>query len=70
MTYNFLIPAHLQAPEHRGPFLSWLRLVPISFHQRLRIYFDYLDLHQATYTTEEIDSLKDEVPVNAFKTPD
>lgn len=57
MSYLSLIPTDLRALDQRLQFLAWLRSIPISFHQRLRIYFEWLDLHQASYTSDEIASL-------------
>lgn len=57
MSYLSLIPVDLQSLEQRQAFLTWLRSMPITFHQRMRIYFVWLDLHAASYTAEEIDSL-------------
>lgn len=58
MSYLSMIPVDLQSLESRQAFLTWLRSMPITFHQRLRIYFEWLDLHAESYTAEEIDSLK------------
>jgi hypothetical protein len=57
MPYISMIPRHLLALDQRQPFLDWLRSLPITFHARLRIYFDWLDLNASPYTPDEIDSL-------------
>jgi len=57
MPYIKLIPDILLAAEQRVAFLSWLRSMPITHLQRLRIYFSWLDLHQFHYTADEIHSL-------------
>jgi hypothetical protein len=57
LSHLALIPTDLRALDQRLQFLVWLRSMPITFHQRLRIYFEWLDLHAVAYTTDEIDSL-------------
>jgi hypothetical protein len=38
--------------------------MPVPFHDRLRVYFSWLDYNSASYTADEIDSLKNpEVPL-------
>ena len=54
-----LIPPDLEPLQMRSDFLLWLRSQPLSFHTRLEIYFRWLDYHAASYTADEIDSLKD-----------
>lgn len=58
MDYITFIPHDLLALENRSSFLDWLRSMPVAFHSRLRIYFDWLDLNAVAYTADEIDSLK------------
>ena len=52
------IPLQYQFPFVRDHFLLWLRSLPISFHDRLHIYFAWLNHFEQPYTTDEIDSLK------------
>jgi hypothetical protein len=58
MSYISFVPPVLLALEKRSAFLDWLRSMPVTFHARLRIYFDWLDLNAVDYTADEIDSLK------------
>jgi len=58
MSYFQLIPDPLLLPASRLAFLAWLTSAPIPFHSRLRIYFAWLDYNSASYTAQEIDSLK------------
>ena len=57
MSYISLIPVNLQPLEQRSTFLHWLRSMPVTFDQRMRIYFQWLDLNGASYTPDEIHSL-------------
>jgi hypothetical protein len=58
MSYISFVPPELLALEKRSAFLVWLRNLPVTFHARLRVYFDWLDLNAVAYTADEIDSLK------------
>ena len=59
MSYLLFIPSLLRALEQRPLFIAWLRAMPVSFNQRLRIYFEWLDLHDLPYTPDEIALLYD-----------
>lgn len=64
MAYVSFIPLELRALEKRSEFLEWLRSLPVTFHARLRVYFDWLDLNGAPYTPDEIDSLETPEPAH------
>jgi hypothetical protein len=52
------IPTQYQNPFMREELIRWVRSLPISFHDRLAIYFSWLDHFGQPYTADEIDSLK------------
>lgn len=52
------IPHQYQSPFTRAELLIWLRNMPLRFHDRLSVYFSWLDHFGQPYTAEEIDSLK------------
>jgi hypothetical protein len=56
--FSDAIPTELLSPYKRSEFMAWLRHQPITFHDRLRIYFIYIDTNATPYTADEIDSLK------------
>jgi hypothetical protein len=53
-----LIPVYLRDEFHRDQFMHWLRTNELTFHDRLQIYFAWLDHNLLDYSADEIDSLK------------
>jgi hypothetical protein len=60
MSYFRLIPDDLILPSQKTAFLAWLTYMPISFNSRMHIYFAWLDYNSASYSADEIDSLRDQ----------
>ena len=58
MSMIVFIPAPLRDGDARIYFLHWLTNLPISTHERRRVYFDWLDYNHLHYTPNEIDSLR------------
>jgi hypothetical protein len=54
-----IIPVDFEPIQERSAFVAWLHSLPLSFHSRLDIYFRWLDYHTASYSADEIDSLKE-----------
>lgn len=54
-----VIPIELRNYNKRRDFLNWLCTMPISYRDRLHVYFCWIDLHGTRYTAEEITELKE-----------
>jgi len=57
------VPDDFEPIQMRPNFLVWLQHQPITFHQRLHIYFRWLDYHSTDYTSDEIHSLNIAEPI-------
>jgi len=54
-----VIPLPLREFNKRREFINWLTTMPVSYRDRLHVYFCWIDLHGARYTDDEITELKD-----------
>lgn len=70
MSYMVFLPDELKQLQKRLEFITWLRSLQIPFMARMRIYFEWLDQHNAAYTADEIDSLKTKEKVDEQISPE
>lgn len=60
MTHVLLIPEELRFVHKRALFIAWLQSLPLLYHDRLHVYFSWIDALDTSYTDDDIIQLKEQ----------